>query len=244
MHDADRGRAAAHAFAEGLRKTVAWYLGHRACCARITEGVYQRERLGLIRPAAHAAHAAHAAGAARRRQPHRHAHRARGGVLPRLAAPGRLRHAQGGVEPSSFGAAVLDGEGTWSGSSRSPTIRPATWCSWASTCSARRSRSQRSLYSSLERRSFHFPDHAADLHEGDRHAPAAHDPLRAARQLKWISVSTTVPRWTPSATITDEEQEMLDRLGKRRRQFAFLRLHRAELFDECYRAASLRSTLM
>ena len=96
----------------------------------------------------------------------------------------------------------------------------------------------------LERRSFHFPDHAADLHEGDRHAPAAHDPLRAARQLKWISVSTTVPRWTPSATITDEEQEMLDRLGKRRRQFAFLRLHRAELFDECYRAASLRSTLM
>jgi hypothetical protein len=47
-------------------------------------------------------------------------------------------------------------------------------------------------------------------------------------------VSTTVPRWTPSATITDEEQEMLDRLGKRRRQFAFLRLHRAELFDEAF----------
>lgn len=47
-------------------------------------------------------------------------------------------------------------------------------------------------------------------------------------------MSTTVPRWTPSTITTDEEQEMLDRLGKRRRQFAFLRLHRAELFDEAF----------
>ncbi|MDI3292205.1 transposase, partial [Polyangium sp. 15x6] len=38
---------------------------------------------------------------------------------------------------------------------------------------------------------------------------------------------------------------MLDRLGKRRRQFAFLRLHRAELFDEAFQdelAAMYRDT--
>ena len=40
----------AHAFADGLRKTVAWYISHRAWCARITDGVYRRERLGLMGP--------------------------------------------------------------------------------------------------------------------------------------------------------------------------------------------------
>ena len=48
-------------------------------------------------------------------------------------------------------------------------------------------------------------------------------------------MSTTIPRWTPSTIITAEEQELLDRLGKRRcRLFAFLRLPRAELFDDAF----------
>jgi hypothetical protein len=48
-------------------------------------------------------------------------------------------------------------------------------------------------------------------------------------------VSTTVPRSTPSTIITAEEQGMLDRLGKRRcRLFVFLRLPRAELFDDAF----------
>ena len=34
-------------FADGLEKTVAWYLGHRSWCERIGQGVYRRERLGL-----------------------------------------------------------------------------------------------------------------------------------------------------------------------------------------------------
>jgi dTDP-glucose 4,6-dehydratase len=34
-------------FAEGLRKTVAWYLESRTWCERISNGVYARERLGL-----------------------------------------------------------------------------------------------------------------------------------------------------------------------------------------------------
>ena len=39
-----------HAFAEGLKDTVRWYLEHRAWCERITSGTYARERLGLHRP--------------------------------------------------------------------------------------------------------------------------------------------------------------------------------------------------
>jgi dTDP-glucose 4,6-dehydratase len=35
------------AFPEGIEKTVAWYLGHRTWCDRISKGVYRRERLGL-----------------------------------------------------------------------------------------------------------------------------------------------------------------------------------------------------
>lgn len=35
-------------FDEGLRRTVSWYLSHRGWCDRITRGVYQRERLGLL----------------------------------------------------------------------------------------------------------------------------------------------------------------------------------------------------
>jgi len=33
--------------AEGLEKTVMWYLAHRPWCERITVGGYRRERLGL-----------------------------------------------------------------------------------------------------------------------------------------------------------------------------------------------------
>jgi dTDP-glucose 4,6-dehydratase len=35
-------------FAHGMLKTVAWYLKNRSWCERITKGVYQRERLGLM----------------------------------------------------------------------------------------------------------------------------------------------------------------------------------------------------
>jgi len=35
-------------FAEGLAQTVAWYLEHRSWCERISQGVYRRERLGLV----------------------------------------------------------------------------------------------------------------------------------------------------------------------------------------------------
>jgi dTDP-glucose 4,6-dehydratase len=34
-------------FAQGLELTLAWYLGHKPWCERITQGVYRRERLGL-----------------------------------------------------------------------------------------------------------------------------------------------------------------------------------------------------
>ncbi|HEY3821719.1 MAG TPA: dTDP-glucose 4,6-dehydratase [Polyangiaceae bacterium] len=37
----------AHTFEQGIRETVLWYLGHREWCARISAGIYQRERLGL-----------------------------------------------------------------------------------------------------------------------------------------------------------------------------------------------------
>jgi len=36
-----------HTFEQGLRETVRWYLEHRDWCARISAGVYRRERLGL-----------------------------------------------------------------------------------------------------------------------------------------------------------------------------------------------------
>jgi dTDP-glucose 4,6-dehydratase len=37
-----------HTMAAGLRKTLLWYLTHRAWCDGITAGVYRRERLGLL----------------------------------------------------------------------------------------------------------------------------------------------------------------------------------------------------
>ena len=37
-----------HTMAAGLRKTLLWYLGHRAWCDAIAQGVYRRERLGLL----------------------------------------------------------------------------------------------------------------------------------------------------------------------------------------------------
>jgi dTDP-glucose 4,6-dehydratase len=35
------------AFADGMRRTVEWYLGHRDWCERIAQRTYRRERLGL-----------------------------------------------------------------------------------------------------------------------------------------------------------------------------------------------------
>jgi dTDP-glucose 4,6-dehydratase len=44
-----------HAFEAGLRRTVAWYLGHRAWCDAVQQDAYGRERLGLEGAAAPAA---------------------------------------------------------------------------------------------------------------------------------------------------------------------------------------------
>ncbi len=41
------GWAPGHAFEDGLRETVRWYLGHRAWCEAVQAGKYGRERLGL-----------------------------------------------------------------------------------------------------------------------------------------------------------------------------------------------------
>jgi dTDP-glucose 4,6-dehydratase len=44
---AELGWEPGHAFEEGLRATVRWYLGHRDWCAAVQAGTYARERLGL-----------------------------------------------------------------------------------------------------------------------------------------------------------------------------------------------------
>ena len=36
-----------HAFEDGLRATVRWYLAHRDWCTAVQSGTYGRERLGL-----------------------------------------------------------------------------------------------------------------------------------------------------------------------------------------------------
>jgi dTDP-glucose 4,6-dehydratase len=41
------GWAPRHAFEDGLRETVRWYLAHRAWCEAVQSGSYRRERLGL-----------------------------------------------------------------------------------------------------------------------------------------------------------------------------------------------------
>jgi hypothetical protein len=46
----------------------------------------------------------------------------------------------------------------------------------------------------------------------------------------------TTPRWSPSATISAREQWLLKRLTRTKKLFAFLRLHRHELFDDAYQA--------
>ena len=43
-------------------------------------------------------------------------------------------------------------------------------------------------------------------------------------------------RWRPSATVTRQEQFILKRLEKRRKLYAFLRLHRHEIFDDAFQA--------
>ena len=49
-----------------------------------------------------------------------------------------------------------------------------------------------------------------------------------------------IPRWTPSQTVSDAEQYLLSRLTRTRKLFAFLRLHRDELFDEAFQAELAR----
>lgn len=50
-------------------------------------------------------------------------------------------------------------------------------------------------------------------------------------------MTTAVPRWNPSLTISKREQMLLKRLEEHRQLFALLRQHRSELFDDafCYR---------
>jgi len=43
-------------------------------------------------------------------------------------------------------------------------------------------------------------------------------------------------RWRPSATVTRQEQFILKRLEKRRKLYAFLRVHRHEIFDDAFQA--------
>lgn len=47
-------------------------------------------------------------------------------------------------------------------------------------------------------------------------------------------MSTSVPRWAPSTTVTRRGQMVLARVGKHRRLFAFLHQHRSELFDDAF----------
>jgi hypothetical protein len=47
-------------------------------------------------------------------------------------------------------------------------------------------------------------------------------------------MTTAVPRWSPSLTISKREQMLLKRLEKHRRLFAMLRQHRSELFDDAF----------
>ncbi len=47
---AELGWQPRHAFEDGLRRTVRWYLGHRDWCAAVQAGKYRRERLGLEAP--------------------------------------------------------------------------------------------------------------------------------------------------------------------------------------------------
>lgn len=44
----------------------------------------------------------------------------------------------------------------------------------------------------------------------------------------------SIPRWDPSTTTTKEESFLLSRLKRTRKLFAFLRLHRTDLFDDSF----------
>src|SRR5690349_10769146 len=59
------------------------------------------------------------------------------------------------------------------------------------------------------------------------------------------SMTTAVPRWAPSLTVSKREQMLLKRLEKHRRLFALLRQHRLDLFDDAFQdelAAMYRDT--
>lgn len=47
-------------------------------------------------------------------------------------------------------------------------------------------------------------------------------------------VNVTIPRWTPPAEITLQEEVLLARLIRVRKLFSFLRLHRSDLFDDAF----------
>jgi dTDP-glucose 4,6-dehydratase len=48
MIKAQLGWTPKHDFANGLENTVRWYLDNPTWVERVTSGVYQRQRLGLI----------------------------------------------------------------------------------------------------------------------------------------------------------------------------------------------------
>ena len=51
---------------------------------------------------------------------------------------------------------------------------------------------------------------------------------------RWAAggMQMTIARWNPPVAPTRQEQFLLKRLGRVRKLFAFLRLHRHELFDD------------
>ena len=50
----------------------------------------------------------------------------------------------------------------------------------------------------------------------------------------------STPQWSPSATVSGREQWLLKRLVRTKKLFAFLRLHRHELFDDALYASGDR----
>lgn len=44
----------------------------------------------------------------------------------------------------------------------------------------------------------------------------------------------SIPRWNPDSSLTRQEQMLMKRLGRTRKLFGFLRLHRHELFDDAF----------
>jgi hypothetical protein len=47
-------------------------------------------------------------------------------------------------------------------------------------------------------------------------------------------MSISIPRWNPGTTTTEPESYLLSRLTRTRKLYAFLRVHRRDLFDDSF----------